>query len=222
MCADKIPRARDDLRIMTTTTPFLRLIPFFVTSALVVGCSTAPKTSAERTELKDEAQITLKRFKSQDSTLDGVLSRSTGYAVFPTIGKGGLIAGAAYGRGTVYEGGKQIGYADMSQGSVGAQIGGESYSELIVFQTPEALYKFKNNNFTFGANATAVALKAGAAAGTEFKDGVAIFLETKGGLMADASLAGQKFTFVPDSVATDQAPTMKTTETTETKTTTVR
>src|SRR5206468_8471628 len=126
-------------------------------------------------------------------------------------------AGAAYGRGTVYEGGKQIGYADMSQGSVGAQIGGETYSELIVFQTPEALFKFKNNNFTFGANATAVALSAGAAAGTEFKDGSAIFMETKGGLMADASLAGQKFTYVPNSVAADQPTTMKTTETTETK-----
>jgi lipid-binding SYLF domain-containing protein len=205
-----------------TTTTFLRLIPFFVASAFVVGCSTAPKTSAERAELKDEAQATLNHLKSKDSTLEGLLSRSAGYAIFPTIGKGGLIAGAAYGRGTVYEGGKHIGYADMSQGSVGAQIGGESYSELIIFQTPEALYKFKNNNFTFGANATAVALQAGAAAGAEFKDGVAILMETKGGLMADASLAGQKFHFVPNSVATDQATTMKTSETmtTETKTTT--
>ena len=206
---------------MTTISSILRLVPLFVASALVVGCSTAPKTSAERVTLNDEAQTTLNRFKSQDSTLDGVLSRSAGYAIFPTIGKGGLIVGGAYGRGTVYEGGKQIGYADMSQGSVGAQIGGESYSELIVFQTPEALFKFKNNNFTFGANATAVALSAGAAAGTEFKDGSAIFMETKGGLMADASLAGQKFTFVPNSVA--NAPTtmttdMKTTETKETKT----
>jgi lipid-binding SYLF domain-containing protein len=206
------------------TTSLSRCISLLVVSALIAGCSTAPKTSAERTTLNDEVQATLNRFKSQDASLDGVLARSAGYAVFPSIGKGGLIAGAAYGRGTVYEGGKQIGYADMRQGSIGAQIGGETFAELIVFQTPEALYKFKNNNFTFGANATAVALSSGAAAGTEFKDGVGIFLETKGGLMADASLAGQQFTFVPTSVVSDQPTTMKseTTVTTETKTTTVR
>lgn len=169
--------------------------------------------------LQDDAQATLTRFKSQDTSLEQVLKNAVGYAVFPTIGKGGFIAGAAYGRGTVYEGGKQIGYADIRQGSVGAQIGGQSFAELLVFQTPEAMYKFKNNNFTFGANATAVALQAGAAAGTEFKDGVAMFMETKGGLMADASLSGQKFTFVPNDVA--NAPTTMTTETkstTETKT----
>jgi lipid-binding SYLF domain-containing protein len=201
---------------MKTQSPF-RIVSLLIAS-LLMGCSTAPKTSAERMTLQDDAQATLTRFKSQDPSLEHVLANSTGYAIFPSIGKGGLIAGAAYGRGTVYEGGKQMGYADMQQGSVGAQIGGETYAELIIFQTPEALYKFKNNNFTFGANATAVALQAGAAAGTEFKDGVAIMLETKGGLMADASLAGQKFHYVPNDVANTSTTMPTQTKTTETKT----
>src|SRR5512144_3211126 len=135
----------------TTITPS-RIITLLIAS-LLAGCSTAPKTSAERMTLQDDAQATLTRFKSQDTSLEQVLKNAVGYAVFPTIGKGGFIAGAAYGRGTVYEGGKQIGYADIRQGSVGAQIGGQSFAELLVFQTPEAMYKFKNNNFTFGANA---------------------------------------------------------------------
>jgi lipid-binding SYLF domain-containing protein len=198
------------------------LFTVLIASVLLAGCSTAPKTSSERMQLKDDADATLTRFKSTDPSLDSIVRNAAGYAVFPNIGKGGFIAGAAYGRGTVYEGnGSQIGYADIRQGSVGGTIGGESLAELIVFQTPEAFYKFKNSDFTFGANATAVALQAGAAAGTSFKDGVAVFMETKGGLMADASLSGQKFTFVPNSVA--NAPTtMKSTETTETQTTETR
>src|SRR3954466_1154957 len=116
----------------TTITP-IRFVSLLIAS-LLMGCSTAPKTSAERMELQDDAHATVTRFKSQDPSLDRVLANSAGYAVFPDVGKGGLIAGAAYGRGTVYEGGKQIGYADMRQGSIGAQIGGQTYAELIVFQ----------------------------------------------------------------------------------------
>lgn len=177
--------------------------------ALIGGCSTAPKTEAARDALQTDAEQTLERFKRQDPGLEGIIDDAVGYAIFPSVGKGGLIAGAAYGRGSVYENGQFIGYADLRQGSIGAQIGGQEFAQLIVFKTQEALYKFKNNNFTFGADASAVALKSGAAAQVEFKDGVAVFAEAKSGLMASAALTGQKFTFLPEDVANRDASTTR-------------
>ncbi|MEO6435333.1 MAG: lipid-binding SYLF domain-containing protein [Tepidisphaeraceae bacterium] len=180
---------------------FIALIVAGFSLALVGGCSTAPKTEQAKQELRTDADQALAHFKSTDAGLEKLLANAVGHAVFPSVGKGGLIAGAAYGHGSVYEKGAFIGYADLRQGSIGAQIGGQEFSQLIVFQTPEALYKFKNNNFTFGADASAVALKSGAAAQTEFKDGVAVFADAKSGLMASAALTGQKFTFLPKDVA---------------------
>jgi lipid-binding SYLF domain-containing protein len=175
--------------------------------ALVVGCSTAPKGEEARKELNTEAEAALASFKAKDKSLEPLLSKSVGYAIFPSVGKGGLVVGAAYGRGSVYEKGNFIGYADIRQGSVGAQVGGQEFAQLMVFETPEALYKFKNNNFTFGADASAVALKEGAATATEFKDGVAVFVDAKSGLMAGAVISGQKFTFLPKDVPNTQAAT---------------
>jgi lipid-binding SYLF domain-containing protein len=165
--------------------------------AFGTGCETAPKTETAKENLHDEVVATLNRFKREDPGMQDLLDRSAGYAVFPSVGKGGFIVGAAYGRGEVFRHGQSIGWADITQGSIGATVGGQEFAELIVFQTDEALDRFQNNNFTLGANATAVALKTGAAAATEFKDGVAVFVMTKGGLMADASISGQKFTFRP-------------------------
>jgi len=168
---------------------------------LSAGCSTAPKGETAKAELQTEADQTLANFKRMDPSLDKVLADAVGYAIYPSIGKGGLIVGAAYGRGSVYEKGQFIGYSDIRQGSVGAQVGGQEFAQLVVFTTPESFYKFKNNTFSFGAEANAVALKEGAAGATDFKDGVAVFAETKSGLMAGAALTGQKFTFVPKGVA---------------------
>ena len=93
--------------------------------------------------------------------------------------------------------GRPTGRATLSQVSVGAQLGGQEYAEVIFFETPQALAGFKKNEFTFSAQATAVALKSGAAANAKFKDGVAVFTSAKGGLMFEASLGGQKFKFEP-------------------------
>ena len=166
-------------------------------AGLGLGCHTAPKTETAKENLHDEAVVALNKFKRSDSTMQGLLDRAAGYAIFPDVGKGGFIVGGAYGKGEVFSKGQSIGWADISQGSVGAQIGAQSYTELVVFQTSEALDRFKNNNFTFGANMTAVALRSGAGQAADFKDGVAVFYETNGGLMAEAAFAGQKFTFRP-------------------------
>ena len=169
----------------------------------LVGCSAAPKEPAARVELQADAEQTLAELKQADASLDEVLDDAAGFAVFPTIGKGGLIIGGGYGRGTLFEDGRVSGYTDMTQAAIGALIGGQTFTELVVFQTPEALSNFKSGNFTFGANASAIALNKGAAAATEFKDGVAIFTRPNQGLMADASLNGQKFRYVPLAEAGD-------------------
>lgn len=162
------------------------------------ACATTPKTPTEREDLMKDAQRTLKRMESRDPTLSGVLARSAGYVVFPSIGKGGILVGGAFGRGIAYEGGVAIGYVSLNQASIGAQLGGQTFSELVVFKTQSSLEQLKAGKFTFGAEATAVALKAGAAASTQFnRQGVAVFTHAKGGLMVGLSVTGQKLGYQP-------------------------
>jgi lipid-binding SYLF domain-containing protein len=145
---------------------------------------------------------------------------SYGYAVFPTIGKGGLIVGGAHGSGHVYEKGKYIGDTSMTQVSVGFQAGGQAYSQIIFFQDKRALDEFTNGNFEFDAGVSAVAITAAASgsAGTtganagasggrkdattvgEYHKGMAVFTIVKGGAMYEASVAGQKFSYTPREV----------------------
>lgn len=142
-----------------------------------------------------------------------------GYAVFPTIGKGGLVVGAAHGKGKVYVHGKYLGDSSMTQLSVGLQAGGQAYSQIVFFEDQRALKDFTSGDFEFGADASAVALTAGAeaSAGTagasagasggkkdavtagSYHNGVAIFTIVKGGAMYQATVAGQKFKFTPKS-----------------------
>jgi lipid-binding SYLF domain-containing protein len=140
---------------------------------------------------------------------------SYGYAVFPTIGKGGLVLGAAYGTGRVYQHGRYVGDTSMTQLSIGFQAGGQAYSEILFFQDHRAFEQFTSGTFSLGAHVSAVAITAGASAsaGTEgstagasagqhdattagdYQNGVAVFTIAKGGLMYEASIAGQKFSY---------------------------
>ena len=143
---------------------------------------------------------------------------SYGYAVFPTIGKAGFVVGGSYGKGQVYVDEKVVGKASVVEGSIGFQIGGKAFSEIIFFQDKRAFDEFTSGNFEFGATAQAVAitagaeakagttgLSAGASAGpktgvqaeTNYNKGMAVFVHSKGGLMAEASVSGQKFNYEP-------------------------
>lgn len=174
----------------------IRSIGLFVgLAAMMIGCSTAPDRTADREELMREARGTINDFKREDATLSNKMDEAAGYAVFPTVGKGGLVVGGAFGRGVVYENGQMVGYAAIKQGTVGAQIGGQSYSELILFENDAALRKFKGDEFAFAAQASAVAVASGAAANAKYKDGVMVFTMGEKGLMAEASVGGQRFTF---------------------------
>jgi lipid-binding SYLF domain-containing protein len=166
-----------------------------VAAMIMMGCETAPKTEADRSNLVDESKLALNQMKADDPTLTDFVNQAYAYAIFPSVGKGGLIAGGAYGHGIAYEQGNMIGYTDLSQATVGAQIGGQTYSELLTFQSKADLDRFTTGKIRFDANASAVALKSGAGASAKYTDGVAIFVRTTGGLMAEASIGGQQFTF---------------------------
>ena len=135
------------------------------------------------------------------ATLREFLERAHGYAVFPTVGKAGAVVGGAYGRGVVYEQGQPVGYAELNQASAGAQLGGQSYSEIIVFENAGALERLKSGNFDVGAGVSAVLLKSGAAREARFQNGTAVFVHPKKGAMAEASVSGQKLNYKPMSGA---------------------
>jgi lipid-binding SYLF domain-containing protein len=139
-----------------------------------------------------------------------------GYVVFPTVGKGGIGIGGAYGKGQVYRGGKVTGTASLVKATIGFQLGGQAFSEIIFLQDKRAYDEFTSGNFEFDATASAVAITAGAQAkaGTEgatagasagpatgtqartnYRKGIAVFVHTKGGLMYEAAIGGQKFSF---------------------------
>jgi len=151
----------------------------------------------DRQQLQDEAQTALSGFARKDPSLENKLDEAYGYVVFPSIGKGGAIVGGAFGRGIVYEQGERIGYATLTQGTIGAQLGGQSYSQLILFRNEDRLNELKAENFSFSAEVSAVAATAGAARKAQWTNGVLVFVKSQGGLMAEASVGGQKFDYVP-------------------------
>lgn len=144
-----------------------------------------------------EAEQTIELFKQTDPDLKKFFEEAVGYAVFPTVGKGGIGVAGARGTGLVYQKGKLIGEATLTQVTVGLQLGGQAYSEVIFFQTPEALEAFKAGKFALSAQVSAVAAAEGAAKNAKYQLGVAVFTLAKGGLMYEASVGGQKFKFRP-------------------------
>jgi lipid-binding SYLF domain-containing protein len=149
--------------------------------------------------------------------VQGYFENAYGYAVYPTIGKAGFIVGGAVGDGQVYVGGKVTGFSTLTQLSVGFQLGGQAFSQIIFFQDKRAYDEFTSGSFEFDATASAVAITAGAQASTggtgntagvsagpatakqaetSYKKGMATFIHAKGGLMYEASVGGQKFSFM--------------------------
>ena len=122
-------------------------------------------------------------------------NNSAGYAVFPKVGKGGFIIGGAYGKGLVIAGDKTLGESTVTEGSIGFQLGGQVYAEFIFFRDTTALSDFQRGNYEFDAQASAVALTAGASTDASYNRGVAVFTHVTGGLMFDASVGGQKFSY---------------------------
>jgi lipid-binding SYLF domain-containing protein len=148
-------------------------------------------------ELNAEAEKAIKALQSADSSLTNFFNSSAGYVVFPSVGKAGLFFGAEHGNGVVYEKSKPIGEATLTELNVGAQAGGQSFYEVIFFETAEALAHFKQSNFEMSAEVSAVAASEGASLNAKYRDGVMVFTLPRNGLMVQASIDGQKFKYKP-------------------------
>jgi len=166
-----------------------------VIAGLVGSCATAPASREDKAALVAAATARLQQMQTEDPALDALIQKGYGYSLFPHVDKGGLAVGGAYGRGVVYEQGRHSGYSDLTQGTVGVQAGGQSFSELLVFEHKAALDRFKVSQFGFAAGASAVVLTSGVATNANFVDGVAVVVHPLSGVMVEAALGGQKFTY---------------------------
>ncbi len=171
-----------------------KLISGLVAVFLLIGAGTAFGWDPQN---EKSSLAAIAEFKRADPSIDAFFNKAYGYAIFPEITKGGIGIGGAQGDGTVFEQGASVGSSEMSQVTVGLQLGGQTYREAIFFETKAALDNFKKGNFEFAAGASAVAVKSGASKAADYSQGVAIFTMAKGGLMFEASVGGQKFTYEP-------------------------
>ena len=189
--------------------PLRALLPALAASVALAGLAAAP-TPARADDYADTVQL----FKNagQSGTF---FNKAHGYAVFPTIGKGALGIGGARGKGRVYVQGRHVGDTTLTQVSIGFQAGGQAFSQIVFFEDERAFREFSSGQFGFGAGVSAVAITAAASAsasttGTtagvsggkkdattsgEYYRGMAVFTIAKGGLMYEAALAGQKFSY---------------------------
>lgn len=166
-----------------------------VASVLVLSFNVSAQTGRKDKRLIEDSDVAKAEFIQVDGLMKNLFDNSYAYVIFPNVGKGGIGIGGAAGNGIVYEKGNIIGKAQMTQVSIGFQFGGQAYREVIFFETAEALERFKSDNLEFSAQASAVAVTAGASANVKYADGVMIFTQQKGGLMYEASIGGQKFDY---------------------------
>jgi lipid-binding SYLF domain-containing protein len=139
----------------------------------------------------------LERMKEKDASVAKLLDKAYGFAVIPSLGRASAVLGGAYGLGEVFEQGRVIGYAAIVQLTIGVQLGGETFHELVVFRDRKALEAFKSGKLAFAANAEVVIVKAGAEAVKGFGGGTTIFVCSEGGLLLNLAIGGQKFIFRP-------------------------
>jgi lipid-binding SYLF domain-containing protein len=151
----------------------------------------------EEKSLGDQVKDAIQLFKSDSMNVAKFFDTAYGYAVLPSVGKGAVGIGAAAGDGQVFEKGRRIGNCRMTQLTIGAQLGGQKFSEVIFFETKDALNSFKNSEWAMSAGVSAVAAAESASADAKYKNGVLVFTIAKGGLMFEASVGGQKFRFIP-------------------------
>lgn len=146
-------------------------------------------------QIEEDSQNAKAAFLKDDPGMQELFDSSYGYIILPNVGKGGFGIGGAAGSGVAFQGGSQVGYAKMTQVTIGFQAGGQAYSEVVFFENEDAFDRFKSNNVEMSAQVSAVAAASGASANAKYIDGVAVFTRTKGGLMYEASVGGQQFKF---------------------------
>ncbi|WP_040548098.1 lipid-binding SYLF domain-containing protein [Pedosphaera parvula] len=166
-------------------------------AAFVMMAVTLTARAADEADLKTEVNNAIARFKEADPGISTLFQTSAGYAVFPSVGKGGLVIGGAHGKGLVFEKGKAVGEVTLTEASIGAQVGGQVFSEVIFFETPAVLEDFKTGKFTMDATINGVVAAEGVEKSAKFQNGVEVFVLPKTGLMGQAAVGGQRFKFRP-------------------------
>ncbi|MDH3708910.1 MAG: lipid-binding SYLF domain-containing protein [Cyclobacteriaceae bacterium] len=154
------------------------------------------QNTKEKTDIS-RSQEAIEYFLEEDAKIKKFFDEAYAYVVFPSIGKGGIGLGGAHGNGIIYKEGSPYGRASVTQASIGFQLGGQSFMEIIFFKDQRAFDNFIEGKLKLGASASAVAITEGAAASAAYNDGVAVFTAVKGGLMYEASVGGQKFKYKP-------------------------
>jgi len=169
----------------------------FLTTTMVAALMLFSGMGLLANDLEQNAANAIVLFEDTDPSLKAFFDSSYGYAVFPNVGKGGMGLGGAHGKGLVYKNGEIVGRTSLTQFTVGFQFGGQVYQQVIFFENDRAYNDFTGGNFELSAQASAIAAAAGVATNAKYRYGVAIFTLGKGGLMYEASVGGQKFSFTP-------------------------
>lgn len=164
-------------------------------TAIFIASIGFSQASSKDQKIVADAKHAKAEFIKADGPINNLFNTSYGYAIFPNVGKGGIGIGGAAGNGAVFQRGSLIGMTKMTQVTVGFQWGGQAYREVMFFETKADLDRFKENNIELSAQASAVAVTAGASANARFINGALVFTQAKGGLMYEASVGGQKFKF---------------------------
>ena len=165
-----------------------------IDEVLISGWKPSSDKKSNTKKASNKTIKALNKFKDMTS-LRPYFKKARGYAVFPNIGKGGIGIGGARGKGEVFEKGNVIGSTTLTQISIGFQLGGQAFSQIIFFKDKKSLERFTEGNFEFGASASAALITEGANASADYNDGVAVLTFSKGGLMYEASIGGQKFSY---------------------------
>jgi lipid-binding SYLF domain-containing protein len=179
--------------------PVCLLCGALLLSTLLPACAASQKeaTTSGALERVEGVSDSIALFKKKDSTIEQLFASSAGYVVLPTVGEGAFIIGGGHGKGEAFEAGTYVGRVTVSEISIGAQVGGQSYSQVVFFETPLAFARLMRNTFRFSAEVSAIAVDQGVAKNARFKDGVATFVIPKQGLMASAAVGGEKLEFQP-------------------------
>jgi lipid-binding SYLF domain-containing protein len=174
----------------------IRLV-FLLLAVFILPRSIKAQDEKEKQKILADSKDAKAALIRADPSMSNLFATSYGYVIFPKVGKGGLVVGGSGGSGTTYDRGKATGTAKLAQVTVGAQVGAETYREVIFFENKDAFDRFKDNKVEFSAQVSAVAIKSGASANAKYRDGVSVFTQDLSGLMAEAAIGGQKFSYKP-------------------------
>lgn len=172
---------------------------FNITAAALSTAALFAINALAADDLAVQSKQTIADFQSADPNLTSFMANSAGYAVFPSVGKGGLVVGGARGTGLLFENGVITGQTRLTQASIGAQAGGQTFSQIICFQNPGVVSNFKNGKFQLSADINAVAISSSVSKSLPltYTRGIAVFTMPRSGLMVQAAVGGQRFSFEP-------------------------